>query len=391
MHFTPSLVAFVVAVCPTFVSAAPLIWRQNVAASDILVLKFADVLEQLEGQFYKEGLAKFKDADFVAAGFPSSQVPIQQLQSIQADEATHSTVLQGVLASINEDPITSCKFNFESALTDVTTMAAVARVVEVVGVGAYLGAAPLIEDPSVLVAAGSILTVEARHQTILNLLSSNGTAIPSAFDIGLTPNEVLALASPFFDGPCDVGVQANPPLTITTNSTLNPGTKLTFSAPTLNSTNQDTAFCQMLIGGLPNSIPLPLNDCIIPQDINGPVVIWITSDGQPLVNNVGDRATSQLIAGPAIAFVDTKPQLLGQLLRQGASNPNPTLVTTISTTTLSPLEVNSLSASSSQSSPSTTSGPSPTTLSPPGVINNLIPSSTQSSPSGSTPIILNVA
>jgi hypothetical protein len=134
-------------------------------------------------------------------------VPIEQFRVIQEDEASHSTVLQSVLKSLNQEPITSCKFNFEPVLKDVATMAAVARVVELVGVGAYLGAAPLVKDPSLLVAAGSILTVEARHQTILNIMSNNGTAIPSAFDIGLTPNEVLALASPFIDGPCDLGVQ----------------------------------------------------------------------------------------------------------------------------------------------------------------------------------------
>lgn len=133
-------------------------------------------------------------------------MPIEQFLVIQEDEASHSTVLQSVLKSLNQEPITSCKFNFDAVLKDVATMATVARVVELVGVGAYLGAAPLVKDPSLLVAAGSILTVEARHQTILNIMSSNGTAIPSAFDIGLTPNEVLALASPFFDGPCDLGV-----------------------------------------------------------------------------------------------------------------------------------------------------------------------------------------
>ena len=136
-------------------------------------------------------------------------MPIQQFQVIQEDEAVHSTVLQSVLKSEGEEPITSCKFNFEPVLKDVTTMAAVARVVELVGVGAYLGAAPSIKDRALLVAAGSILTVEARHQTILNLLSGNGTAIPSAFDIALSPNEVLALASPFLDGPCDLGVQGS--------------------------------------------------------------------------------------------------------------------------------------------------------------------------------------
>ena len=85
-------------------------------------------------------------------------------------------------------------------------MAITARVVEAVGVSAYLGGAALMSDPVLLTSAASILTVEARHQTILNILSGVGTAIPSAFDFALTPSEVLALAGPFFNGPCDVGV-----------------------------------------------------------------------------------------------------------------------------------------------------------------------------------------
>lgn len=89
-------------------------------------------------------------------------------------------------------------------------MAATARVVESVGVSAYLGGAALLSDPVLLTSAASILTVEARHQTILNILSSTGTAIPNAFDFALTPSEVLALASPFFNGPCDVGIPGMP-------------------------------------------------------------------------------------------------------------------------------------------------------------------------------------
>lgn len=86
-------------------------------------------------------------------------------------------------------------------------MAATARVVENLGVAAYLGAAHLIDDPVILTAAGSILTVEARHQTILNVLN-NGVSIPQAFDIALLPNEVLAIASSFISG-CDLGVQGS--------------------------------------------------------------------------------------------------------------------------------------------------------------------------------------
>lgn len=115
-------------------------------------------------------------------------------------------------------------------------MAATARVVENVGVAAYLGGATLVTDPVLLTAAGSILTVEARHQTVLNILSSSGTAIPASFDMALQPNEILAIAAPFFDGPCDLGVPANPTLTITNKDAVGPGTLLTFDSPAFNGT-----------------------------------------------------------------------------------------------------------------------------------------------------------
>lgn len=181
--------------------------------------------------------------------------------SIQSDEATHSLVLevriliihsfgsvltcmlalsQETIQALGSRPINNCTFDFTQVLTDVTTMATVARVVENVGVTAYLGAANLLSDPVLLTAAGSILTVEARHQTILNVLNS-GTAIPQAFDFAFTPNEVLALAGPFVSG-CNLGITANQPLTITNNGTVTTGTLLTFSSPAINgSTNVSRA------------------------------------------------------------------------------------------------------------------------------------------------------
>jgi hypothetical protein len=112
--------------------------------------------------------------------------------------------LQSTIQSLGDQPISGCQFDFSSVLTDVTTMAATARVVENLGVAAYLGAAHLVSDPVLLTAAGSILTVEARHQTILNVLNG-GSAIPQAFDIPFSPQQVLAVASPFISG-CDVGI-----------------------------------------------------------------------------------------------------------------------------------------------------------------------------------------
>ena len=68
-------------------------------------------------------------------------------------------------------------------------MAATARIVESVGVSAYLGGAALVSDPVLLTSAASILTVEARHQTVLNIFSSIGTATTNAFDFSLTPSD----------------------------------------------------------------------------------------------------------------------------------------------------------------------------------------------------------
>ncbi|KAJ2989071.1 hypothetical protein NUW54_g8905 [Trametes sanguinea] len=229
--------------------------------------QFADVLENFESQFYQQALQKFQSSDFTSAGFVDAQVPIQQFTAIQSDEASHATVLETTIQSLGDSPIQGCQFNFGNALNDVPTMAATARVVENLGVGAYLGAAHLISDPVLLTAAGSILTVEARHQTILNVLN-NGVSIPQAFDIALLPNEVLAVASAFISG-CDVGIQANQPLTITNTGSVGPGTTLTFSSPAINGST-DGLFCQMLVGGMPTSVTFPLDQCVVPDGIEAP-------------------------------------------------------------------------------------------------------------------------
>lgn len=55
--------------------------------------EFANVLEQLETQFYTQALQKFQESDFITAGFTDAQIPIQQFTAIQSDESTHTTIL----------------------------------------------------------------------------------------------------------------------------------------------------------------------------------------------------------------------------------------------------------------------------------------------------------
>ena len=85
----------------------------------------------------------------------------------------------------------------------------------------------------------------------------------------------------------------------------------------------------MLVGGLPFAITLPLSQCMVPDGINGPVALWVTSDPQPLLNDPVDRATDKLVAGPTVAFIDSKTQILGQMARSLSGAP-PAVTSTIS-------------------------------------------------------------
>jgi hypothetical protein len=348
MRFTSTLVALAV---PFLASAAPI--RRAASDTDMLVLQFAHVLELLETQFYTEALQKFKEKDFTDAGFTMAGIPIQQFQTIVDDEASHVSVLADTIIAQGGKPIDTCKFDFSSVLTDVKTMAPVARLVEQVGVGAYLGAAALVEDKQLLTAAGSILTIEARHQTMLNVLNG-GTTVSQPFDVPLTPNQVLAIAGPFISG-CDLGVPANPTLSITNKGAVNIGTKLEFSSKGIDEQKDKSKLnCQMMVGSSPIAISLPIDECIVPDGINGVVYIYITNDTQPLQSNLANQFQQSIIAGPTIAFIDSKPDMIGQLLNNGG-NRDPIE----STQTISPAEATKVAAGASPSSTGSSSSSSP--------------------------------
>lgn len=122
-------------------------------------------------------------------------------------EATHVTTLQSVIAGAGAKPVEACQYNFDAALASADAMVKTARVLEAVGVSAYLGAAPLVNSSDVLAAAGSIVTVEARHQALIRVLSG-AEAVPAAFDTALGPRAVFTLAAQFIRS-CPEGSNLN--------------------------------------------------------------------------------------------------------------------------------------------------------------------------------------
>jgi len=54
-----------------------------------LLLEFAELLEQLESNFYTQALNKFQPEDFTAAGITVPDVAIQNFQDILSHETAH--------------------------------------------------------------------------------------------------------------------------------------------------------------------------------------------------------------------------------------------------------------------------------------------------------------
>ncbi len=159
--------------------------------SDIEVLNYALTLEHLENAFYRDGVGLF---DLGTDGFGFSVN--EQLGVIGAHEAAHVTTLTDVIASLGGTPVTEAAYLFGDAYASPEAFLATAAALENTGVSAYDGAAQFIADAGLLTAAGSIVAVEARHASYLNLITG-ASPFPAAFETPLTPAEVLAIAGPF--------------------------------------------------------------------------------------------------------------------------------------------------------------------------------------------------
>ncbi|KAI1865402.1 hypothetical protein JX265_005709 [Neoarthrinium moseri] len=172
------------------VAAAPVEKRAEITDADIL--NYALTLEHLEDTFYREGLAKFTQEQFAEAGFDATFYA--NLKEVASDEAEHVKFLTGGLTAAGATPVAECTYDF--GYTDVNSFLATASILEGVGVSAYLGAAADIMSKTYLTAAGSILTVEARHSAYLRAKLGK-SPFPQPFDAPLSLNEVYSLASPF--------------------------------------------------------------------------------------------------------------------------------------------------------------------------------------------------
>jgi hypothetical protein len=173
----------------------PLSIRSLVAAqeltSDIDVLNYALTLEHLEYSFYRDGIGLF------SFGQDSRGQSIDtNFAAIRDHEGAHVETLASVIADLGGTPVEEATYDFGDAYADPMAFMMTAAALENTGVSAYDGAGQFITDPELLTAAGSIVAVEARHASYLNLLTGQ-IPFPAAFETPLTMDEVLEIAGPF--------------------------------------------------------------------------------------------------------------------------------------------------------------------------------------------------
>ena len=154
----------------------------GVPQSDIDILNYALTLEHLEATFYR---------NVQPADAPTRQA-YRYVQIIAGHEKAHVDTLTAVITQLGGKPVAEAKYAFPKISFPFGVT------VENLGVRAYLGAAPLIKTPALLLAAASIVTVEARHAATWAALNTDPDFSQGAFDKGLPASQVVATVTPFF-------------------------------------------------------------------------------------------------------------------------------------------------------------------------------------------------
>jgi hypothetical protein len=158
-------------------------------ADDLEVLNYALTLEHLETAFYRDNAATY-DLGMDAFGNDIGA----WMMAIGQHEQAHVDTLTQVITDLGGTPVAEATYDFK--VTDAASFLATAAALENTGVSAYDGAGQYLANMDLITAAGSIVAVEARHASYLNLITG-AEPFPEAFEQAKSPDQILEIAGPF--------------------------------------------------------------------------------------------------------------------------------------------------------------------------------------------------
>jgi hypothetical protein len=172
--------------------------------TDIGIFNYAYALEQLEAAFYTA----------VVAGFGTSGITDTTERAILTDIRNHEVIHREFFkAALGTAAIPALSVDFGTALATRTSVLQTARTFEDLGVAAYNGAGKYLANPNNLLAAGKIVSVEARHAAVIrDLIDPNPRAFAgddvvdaNGLDRAFEPSAVLTAADPFITTEIELG------------------------------------------------------------------------------------------------------------------------------------------------------------------------------------------
>lgn len=161
----------------------------DLGSGDVGLMNYALTLEGLEAEFYKLVMQR------PYAGMTAEER--QVLTDIRDHEIVHEEFLRRALGA---RAIPRLEYTFQAVnFHDRTSVLTTARTFEDLGVAAYNGAGNAVKDPQVLLVAGKIVSVEARHAAAIRSLLEprTGAFAPTPLDAADGARTVLKKASPY--------------------------------------------------------------------------------------------------------------------------------------------------------------------------------------------------
>ncbi len=157
--------------------------------NDLDVLNYALTLEHFETALYKALIGTN-----ILTG-----VEAQYLTTFGQQEAAHVSALTDTIKKLGGTPVSAMpSYNLAAAgpITNRDQLVNVILTVEDVGASAYLGAAGFLQNKDLLEVAVNIHNVEAEHAAVWRF-QQNMPAAPDTVAKGRTPDEVIAIVTPF--------------------------------------------------------------------------------------------------------------------------------------------------------------------------------------------------
>jgi len=177
----------------------------DLGMGDVGVLNYAYALEQLEADFYTKVVNNFY------AGISNAEKEV--LTDLYHHEVIHRDFFKAAITGATTNVLPTLEFQYPNVnFNDRSSVLATAKALEDTGVAAYNAAGKYITNPTYLVIAGKIVSVEARHASAIRDLISP-TAMSSAFagddvvdpvtglDVAKEPKDVIAAAGGFIKTP----------------------------------------------------------------------------------------------------------------------------------------------------------------------------------------------